>query len=191
MSLEGGTPAEGIPRYGTLAPVSSTEPDTLREPTRLVSPKALRLWRTSALVIAIPLWLLGVVALVLAAVGVVDRWGWLLGVAGVLLLLGPLPWITVIPRVRFAVHRWEITDLALYVRHGWLVRTDEIVPLSRIQTVDSAQGPLMRLYGLRTVTVKTASAAGTVQVAFLDAETAHATVATLVAVSAATAEDAT
>ena len=72
-----------------------------------------------------------------------------------------------------------------------LLFTDEIVPLSRVQTVDSTQGALMRLFDLRTVTVKTASGAGTVAIACLDDTVAQQVVARLVTVTAATPEDAT
>ena len=36
--------------------------------------------------------------------------------------------------------------------------------MSRIQTVDYAEGPIARLFGLATVTVTTASAAGALQI---------------------------
>ncbi|WP_300678766.1 PH domain-containing protein [Nocardioides sp.] len=164
---------------------------TLRQPTRPVSHLAPRLWRLVALLLAVPVWVLGVLALVLGLRAEAAGWHWGLTVVGVLALLAPLPWLTLIPVLRYRVHRWDVTDLALHVRHGWLIRTDEIVPLSRIQTVDSVQGPLMQHYGLRTVTVKTASSAGHVEIAQLDDPVAREVVAHLVAITAATPEDAT
>jgi membrane protein YdbS with pleckstrin-like domain len=129
----------------------------------------------------------------LATVLLVDVGWWAvpLWLGVVLLAVAPVPWLTVAPRIRYDVHRWEVTDIAVHVRHGWLSRTDEIVPLSRVQTVDSAQGPLMRVFGLRTVTVQTASSAGTVAIACLDDAVAQQVVARLVAITAATPEDAT
>ncbi len=49
----------------------------------------------------------------------------------------------------------------------------------------------MRAFKLRTVTVSTASKQDTVAIAFLDEDVAHATVARLVTITAATPEDAT
>jgi membrane protein YdbS with pleckstrin-like domain len=49
----------------------------------------------------------------------------------------------------------------------------------------------MRAFGLRTVTVQTASSAGTVAIACLDDTIAQQVVARLVAITAATPEDAT
>lgn len=97
----------------------------------------------------------------------------------------------VVPRLLFRIHRWEVTDEALYVRYGLIWRTTELVPLSRIQTVDSVQGPLMRFFDLRTVTVSTASAHSTVVIPFLDTATAHKVVTHLVTITSAADGDAT
>lgn len=163
---------------------------TLREPVNKVSAKAPTLWRVTALIGGAAFWLAALV-LVAVALAVDDAGRWVLLAGAVLVALVPVPWLTVVPRVRYDVHRWEVTDIAVHVRHGWLSRTDEIVPLSRVQTVDSTQGPLMRAFGLRTVTVSTASSHGNVEIAFLDDEVARQTVAHLVTITAATAEDAT
>ncbi len=164
---------------------------TLREPDHRVSDRAPRYWRISALLGGCLSWLLAVAAIVVAVTVADGIWRLLLWAAVVILALAPLPSILIAPPIRFRVHRWEVTDIAVHVRYGWLSRTDEIVPLSRVQTVDSTQGPLMRLFGLRTVTVRTASAHGSVEIACLDDAVALETVMRLVAITSATAEDAT
>jgi membrane protein YdbS with pleckstrin-like domain len=93
----------------------------------------------------------------------------------------PIPWwavalatlaivayVVVVPRWRFAVHRWEVTDTAVYTQTGWWARERRIAPMSRIQTVDHAEGAVSRLFRLSTVTVTTASAAGALEIAGLD-----------------------
>lgn len=170
--------------------VTALPPHSLREPTHRVSDRAPSYWRLTAILNAAFVWLAAVAAAV-SAVVVDDWWRLLLLLGAVVLVAATLPWVTVAPGIRHRVHRWDVTDIAVHVRHGWLTRTDEIVPLSRVQTVDSAQGPLMRLFGLRTVTVQTASSAGTVAIACLDDAVAHDVVARLVAITAATPEDAT
>lgn len=137
-------------------------------------------------------WLAFAIGAVVAALLVPSGWWtWLIWLAVVLLLLAPIPGLTFVPSVRFRIHRWEVTEIAVHVRHGWLTVVDEIVPLSRVQTVDSTQGPLMRHFGLRTVKVSTASSAGIVEIACLDDALALEVVAKLVAITAATPEDAT
>jgi membrane protein YdbS with pleckstrin-like domain len=61
-----------------------------------------------------------------------------------------------------------VTETAVYAQTGWWARERRIAPMSRIQTVDYAESPVARLFGLATVTVTTASAAGALQIAGLD-----------------------
>jgi len=77
------------------------------------------------------------------------------------------------PRVSSRIHRWEVTDDAVYSRTGWLWQEWRAAPLSRVQTVDLVRGPLQQQFGLATVTVTTASAKGAVKVEALDAEQAE------------------
>ena len=99
--------------------------------------------------------------------------------------------VVLMPRIRFRVHRWEVTDTAVHTREGWIGRQSRIAPISRVQTVDSRQGALMRLFGLASITVTTASAAGPITVSCLDAQTAREVVARLTAITATTKDDAT
>ncbi|WP_459983453.1 PH domain-containing protein [Nocardioides sp. AN3] len=169
----------------------STSPLALRQPTHPVSPRAPAYWRVRAALGAVVMWALALALLATAVLAAGGWWSVLLWLGVVLLVVAPVPWLTVAPRIRYAVHRWDVTDIAVHVRHGWLSRTDEIVPLSRVQTVDSTQGPLMRAFGLRSVTVQTASSAGAVAIACLDDAVAQEVVARLVTITAATPEDAT
>ena len=86
---------------------------------------------------------------------------------GVVSSVGIRPWF------RFRVHRWEVTDDAVYTLTGWLTRTWTLVPISRIQTVDVTRGVLQQLFGLSTVAVLTASSQGTVRVWHLEADVAQ------------------
>lgn len=78
----------------------------------------------------------------------------------------------VVPMWRYRVHRWEVSATAVYTQRGWWARERRIAPMSRVQTVDFAQGVLSRLFGLATVTVTTASAAGPLQIDGLDRDVA-------------------
>jgi len=74
----------------------------------------------------------------------------------------------VMPRWRYSVHRWEVTDEALYTRSGWFSVHWRIAPISRIQTIDSHRSVGERIFGLANVTATTASAAGPVRIHGLD-----------------------
>lgn len=173
--------------------MSSAEPTqapaapALREPANLVSPRAIAFWRVSALVGAL---ILAVPVTVGYALFAPEHpwWGTLL----LLLLLAVLAArVLVMPIVRYRIHRWEVTPTAVYTRSGWLQREERIAPLSRVQTVDSHQGAIMRLFGLASITVTTASAAGPLRIDCLDADVARRTVAELTEITAASEGDAT
>ena len=102
-------------------------------------------------------------AVALAWDSLAARW-WLVGAAAVLVL----GYAAIVPRWRYIVHRWEVSDIAVYTQTGWWSRERRIAPMSRIQTVDYAEGALSRLFGLATVTVTTASAAGALRIEGLD-----------------------
>lgn len=99
--------------------------------------------------------------------------------------------VLAVPRWRYRVHRWEISDTAVYTRTGWLTQERRIAPISRIQTVDTERGPLERTLGLSTVTVTTASSAGAVRITALDRTVADATVARLTDIAGHSEQDAT
>ena len=134
----------------------------LREPSQRVSPRARLMWLTSAV-------LQGAVLLVaLLVIGPVRGWvplpWWLL----TLVAVAVVAYAAVVPQWRYLVHRWETTDTAVYTQTGWWARERRIAPMSRIQTVDYEEGALARLFGLASVTVTTASAAGALEIAGLD-----------------------
>ena len=99
--------------------------------------------------------------------------------------------LTVMPRWRYRVHRWEVTDNAVYTQSGWLSQERRIAPISRVQTVDTERGPLEQLFRLANVTVTTASAAGPLRIHGLDRTIADGLVAHLTEVTSRSEGDAT
>jgi uncharacterized protein len=96
------------------------------------------------------------------------RW-WMPALGGALLAA----YVAVVPFWKYAVHRWEVTHTAVYTQVGWWTRERRIAPMSRIQTVDYSEGAIERLFGLASVTVTTASAAGALEISGLDREVAQ------------------
>lgn len=157
----------------------------LRDPARRVSPRARLMWQVTALVEgAVTLLVLLAVAATVDAVDV--RWWMVLIALGVV-----LSWVAVVPQWRYVVHRWEVTDTAVYTQTGWWTLERRIAPMSRIQTVDHVEGAVARLFRLATVTVTTASAAGALQIDGLDRDQARALVAELTVKADAVEGDAT
>ncbi|WP_243056926.1 PH domain-containing protein [Nocardioides sp. SR21] len=134
----------------------------MREPSQRVSPKARLMWATVAAVEGL------VTTVAVAVAGPVTDWLPVPWWAVALLALVSAAYVAVVPQWRYAVHRWEVTGTAVYTQTGWWARERRIAPMSRIQTVDHAEGAIARLFGLSTVTVTTASAAGALEIEGLD-----------------------
>jgi membrane protein YdbS with pleckstrin-like domain len=115
----------------------------------------------------------------------VPWWAWVLWV----LVLAA--YVLAVPSWRYLVHRWEVTDTAVYTQTGWWARERRIAPMSRIQTVDHVEGAVARLFGLATVTVTTASAAGALEISGLDKDVARRLVDELTVKADAVEGDAT
>jgi membrane protein YdbS with pleckstrin-like domain len=76
-------------------------------------------------------------------------------ILGVIVVLA-LFFILALPGRRYRRWGYDLGDEQLRVLRGFLWRTDTIVPFNRIQHIDVAQGPLLRLFDLSTLIVHTA-----------------------------------
>jgi membrane protein YdbS with pleckstrin-like domain len=159
---------------------------TLRPPRNRFDPRVVRWWRTQSLIAT------AVLVVPLAALGlfIAPARAWLLAAGAAVLVFG-LAEALALPVWWYRVHRWEVTDTAVYSLTGYFWRTWRIAPMSRIQTVDTTQGPLQRSFGLSTVVVTTASSAGAVELQGLDQEQASALAARLTELTDAAPGDAT
>ena len=158
----------------------------LRPPARLVSPRAVHYWFVRALAGWIVLIAVQVISWVLD--WPVPPWHAQLLAVTVVLAAAHL---VVMPRWRYRVHRWELTDDAVYTRTGWLTQEARVAPLSRVQTVDTERGPIGRIFHLTKVTVTTASAAGPLVIDGLDDEVGITLTAAVTAAAQAVRDDAT
>jgi len=153
--------------------MSPPPPAPVREPAWSLSRSAVGLWIAQG-VLGTVLYGLAVLAFLLL---VPADAGWLVTVvrwAGpVLVVLYGVLFVGVAPRLRYRVHRWEVTADAVFTQTGWLARTWTLVPISRIQTVDVTRGVVQQVFGLAGVAVLTASSQGTVRIPHLEADVAR------------------
>jgi membrane protein YdbS with pleckstrin-like domain len=156
-----------------MGAMSPLPPAPVREPAWSVSHAAIGLWLFSGVLGTVLYGAAAAAFVVLVpddAGGPVPVLRWVL--PALVVLYGVL-FIGVVPRLRYRVHRWEVTAEAVYTLTGWLARTWTLVPVSRIQTVDVTRGVVQQLFGLASVAVLTASSQGTVRIPHLDADVAR------------------
>jgi membrane protein YdbS with pleckstrin-like domain len=64
--------------------------------------------------------------------------------------------VGVIPNRTYRRLRYRLTNRLLQVMRGWLVHSDTVVPLVRVQHLDVVRGPLEKMFGTSTLVVHTA-----------------------------------
>jgi uncharacterized protein len=127
-----------------------------KEPTRKITPRAIRAWQWSAafsnlIYFFIPL-------LYATFFGIDDRFHiWMVvGMSFAIFALW-LSGIVLLPYLRWKKWRYSIDENEIDLKRGILVIQRTLIPLSRVQHVDTRQGPILRAYGLATVTISTAA----------------------------------
>ena len=116
-----------------------------------LDPKVRTLWGLGAV-----LWvsfLTGAAALGLIALDQPGRWAFPVAVLGLL-------YAAIVPGKRYEHFGYHVGEVELRIARGWLWRSTSVVLHSRVQHVDTRQGPVENLLGLATVVVFTAGSVG-------------------------------
>ncbi|RIQ19516.1 PH domain-containing protein [Jiangella rhizosphaerae] len=162
------------------------QPIDLRPPEHRVERRAIGLWVLQS-VIGFGI-LAGLLTAAYLIIGPARSW---LGPILVVVAVWGAGVTLVMPLWRYAVHRWEVTEEAVYAVTGWVVREWRVAPISRIQTVDTIRGPLEQALNLATLEVTTASSRGAIKVPGMDAAVAAQVAADLAKITQRTPGDAT
>ena len=123
-------------------------------PSRRLDPRMLRVWYVSDVIGIAAVAMLAVVAwAVVRHLGGDVFWVYLVAAVIELVCVGDL---LISPRIEMATWRYDVTPTDVDLYHGVFVKKRVLVPLVRVQHVQTKQGPIMRAHGLATVTISTA-----------------------------------
>ncbi len=127
----------------------------LERPKERIHPSAMKVWRIQggilfAIEIAIAIGYFFLAREVAALPGFLFYI--LLGVAG---FMGVLH-IVAIPQIRMIYWGYELREEEVDIQYGLIVIKRSLIPMTRIQHVDTHHGPIMRLFGLATLSISTA-----------------------------------
>jgi membrane protein YdbS with pleckstrin-like domain len=120
------------------------------EPSRTLAPSARWVWRAEQALA----W--GVVVVV-AAVASFQLDGALAVLALVLPAAALVAGVAVVPLLRWRNWRWEVHPQAVDIRHGTLTVRRTLIPVVRVQHVETSRDVLERSLGLATVKIHTAA----------------------------------
>ncbi|GIN63506.1 UPF0699 transmembrane protein YdbS [Robertmurraya siralis] len=127
----------------------------LLEPQKRISERALPVWRITGAIYSIFMLLLcgGTTGLTL----IFDWPIWIIAIAALVLIVFVYLMIFLLPTIRWRRWRYEVREQEIELQQGIFITRRTLVPMIRVQHVDTVQGPLLRKYKLATVTVSTAA----------------------------------
>ena len=132
----------------------------ISKPQKRISQKALTVWRISGVITSLIGWLITAAAVFL--LHIFDLPGWISIILIVLAVIFPVLHIFLFPTLRWKSWRYEVREEEIELEEGIFVKTRTLVPMIRVQHVDTNQGPLLRKYKLASVVVHTAATAHTI-----------------------------
>ncbi len=134
--------------------------ETPQAPRNLLDKRVKTAWRLQALASLAPLLLGGVVFVAVARRVGVGTTVAALVLGGILVAI--LAAETFVPEVRYRRWRWEVREEEVRLQEGLIVVSQTVIPMVRVQHVDTAQGPIMRSLGLSDVHIWTAAGKHTI-----------------------------
>ncbi|MEH7110344.1 MULTISPECIES: PH domain-containing protein [Bacillaceae] len=128
-----------------------------REPSKKISAKALTVWRISGVIKSAIEW--SIVATVLFLVHLFDWPNWISIIMIALGIIFTILHIFLFPTLRWKQWRYDVREEEVELQEGIFVLRRTLVPMIRVQHVDTVQGPLLRKYQLASVIIHTAATA--------------------------------
>ena len=142
-------------------------------PANQLDPRVKTVWRISdAIWICLLFICCGIAFPIVAIADPSAGWAWTVTACiAALWALCLIVWLVVLPPIRYARWRYELSDDYLDIAKGIVWRKRIVIPFIRVQNTDTRQGPIQRAFGLASVTV--ATAAGEHEIPGLDSQTAE------------------
>lgn len=130
------------------------------QPANQISEKGLKVWRLYGMIQTAVILLLAIGVGVLTYIFEWPKWIYAVA-AGVVILVGYLI-IYLFPKVRWLRWRYEVRESEIELQHGLFIVKRTLIPMVRVQHVDTAQGPILRKYDLAEITISTAATSHTI-----------------------------
>jgi len=126
-----------------------------KEPSNRISPKGLRVWRLYGLMHSAIIWLVAIGG------GVLNWWlegpWWVFMICAVVPLIYTYLFVYLFPKLQWLRWRYEVREQEIELQHGLFIVKRTLVPMVRVQHVDTEQGPILRKYDLASITISTAA----------------------------------
>jgi membrane protein YdbS with pleckstrin-like domain len=127
----------------------------MKEPQKRISSNALKVWRLSGAIKTVIGWVITAIIIFLLHIFHAPFW-----ISLILIVLGCLFTflnIFLFPLLRWKYWRYEVREEEIELQEGFFVRSQTLIPMIRVQHVDTVQGPLMKKFKLSSIVVATAA----------------------------------
>ncbi|SFE35487.1 hypothetical protein SAMN05216238_11377 [Lentibacillus persicus] len=124
-------------------------------PANRIAPDAIKAWKIAEAIVAGVFWLITIALFILTFIFEFSYWYG----AGAALISGLCTYLFVflLPKLRWRRWRYEVFEQEIYIQHGILIVSRTLVPMIRVQHVDTKQGPILKNYKLASVEISTAA----------------------------------
>lgn len=127
------------------------------EPQKRISVKALTVWRISGVIKIAISWILAGAAIFLLHIFNGPIWITLLLIA--IELISTYFIVFLVPKLRWQRWRYDVREEEIELQEGIFIIKRTLIPMVRVQHVDTVQGPILRNYQLASVIINTAATA--------------------------------
>lgn len=129
-----------------------------RNPQSKLDPRVKNVWRVNDVIWIVLGYLCCAAPFAICAAIEPAPWAFaLVAVLSVIAVVLLVVFLVVLPPIRYARWRYELHDDYLDIVKGIIWRKRYIIPFIRVQNTDTRQGPILRAFGLSSVTVATAA----------------------------------
>ncbi|ARK24535.1 hypothetical protein SporoP37_07580 [Sporosarcina sp. P37] len=132
------------------------EVDPVRQqPANQISRKGLTVWRLYGIIQSL---IILAVAAGLGFLSYLFEWPvWIMIAVVIVVLFFFFFSIYLFPKIRWERWRYEVREAEIELQHGLFIVNRTLIPMVRVQHVDTAEGPILRKYGLASITISTAA----------------------------------
>ncbi|PID22090.1 hypothetical protein CSV61_04315 [Sporosarcina sp. P3] len=126
-----------------------------QQPSNQISRKGLTVWRLYGTIQSV---IILAVAVGFGFLSYFFDWPtWIIIVIAVVVLVHAFLSIYLFPKIRWQRWRYEVREAEIELQHGLFIVNRTLIPMVRVQHVDTAEGPILRKYGLASITISTAA----------------------------------
>jgi uncharacterized protein len=124
-------------------------------PFHKLPPRAIRVWQLGSSIGN--LFFFGIPAVYAAVFGMESFHFWIFVASSLIITIMWIFSVAVLQYLSWKNWRYAVDAKEIDLKRGVLIKNRTLIPLSRVQHVDTRQGPLLRWYNLSSVTISTAA----------------------------------